>query len=199
MISALRARVAQADQEFVAQGGLYFGISAGRGYYNGPMDDGTTALLRDLIRGQRIAALGTLRQGAPLVSMVLYLPSPDFSALYLHVSRLAWHTQDMLADPRVSLSIAQTDEPANPALDPQRLARVSVRGEATTIPDDAQVHPELKAAWLHRFPDSAVTFELADFSFFRIAPHDARFVAGFGRIHNLSAEALVAVSADVSK
>ena len=175
------------------------GLGTGEDTTIAPMDDASSSKLAHLIRGQRIAALGTLRQGAPLVSMVLYLPSPNFSALYLHVSRLAWHTQDMLADPRVSLSIAQTDEPANPALDPQRLARVSVRGEVTTIPDDAPVHPELKAAWLHRFPDSAVTFELADFSFFRIAPHDARFVAGFGRIHNLSAEALVAVSADVSK
>ena len=31
---------------------------------------------------------------------------------------------------------------------------------------------------------------LADFSFWRIAPRDARFVAGFGRIHNLSTEQL---------
>ena len=163
------------------------------------MDDGSAPLLAHLIRGQRIAALGTLRQGAPLVSMVLYLPSPDFSALYLHVSALAWHTQDMLADPRVSLSIVQTDEPANLASDPQRLARVSVRGEAARLPDGAPVHPELKAAWLTRFPESAISFGLADFAFFRVIPRDARFVAGFGRIHNLSAEALVAASGDVSK
>jgi hypothetical protein len=163
------------------------------------MDDGTAALLAQLIRGQRTAALGTLRQGAPLVSMVLYLPSPNFSALYLHVSRLAWHTQDMLADGRVSLSIVQTDDPANPAVDPQRLARVSVRGEAAPVPGDAPVHQELMAAWLKRFPESAISFGLADFSFFRITPRDARFVAGFGSIHNLSAEALVAASSDVSK
>ena len=163
------------------------------------MDDGSASLLARLIRGQRIAALGTLRQGAPLVSMVLYLPSPDFSALYLHVSGLAWHTQDMLADPRVSLSIVQTDDPADPASDPQRLARVSVRGEAAPVSGDAPVHPELKAAWLARYPGSALSFELADFAFFRITPRDARFVAGFGRIHNLTSEALVAASCDVSK
>lgn len=165
-----------------------------RGYYNGPMDDGTTALLAKLIRGQRIGALGTLRQGAPLVSMVLYLPAPNFSALYLRVSRLAWHTQDMLADPRVSLSIAETDDPANLSVDPQRLARVSVRGEAALLPEDAPVQQELKAAWLARFPDSAIGFELADFGFFRVTPRDARFVAGFGSIHNLSPAALSAAA-----
>jgi hypothetical protein len=35
-----------------------------------------------------------------------------------------------------------------------------------------------------------VNFELPDFAFWRIAPRDARFIAGFGRIHNLSAAQL---------
>jgi putative heme iron utilization protein len=158
------------------------------------MDSESCLTLATLLRSQRVAALGTLRQGAPLVSMVLYLPAPDFSAFHLHVSRLAWHTQDMLADARVSLSIAATDDGTR---NPQVLERVSLRGEATALPNDSPGHEALKAAWLARFPDSAINFELADFSFFRIAPRDARFVAGFGRIHNLSAAALSA-AADVS-
>jgi predicted phosphoadenosine phosphosulfate sulfurtransferase len=67
--------------------------------------------------------------------------------------------------------------------------RVSIRGEAAQIPDGP------KDAWLARFPEQAINFELADFSFWRITPRDARFVAGFGRIHNLSAAALAATSA----
>lgn len=150
-------------------------------------DPGTAAVLCALLRGQRTAALGTLRQGAPLVSMVLYLPARDFSAFHLHVSRLAWHTQDMMADARVSLSVAATDDGVR---NPQMLERVSLRGEATALPNGTAEHASLKAAWLERFPESAIQFELADFAFFRIAPRDARFVAGFGRIHNLSAGAL---------
>ena len=152
-----------------------------------PMDADTALVLAHLIRGQRVAALGTLRQGAPLVSMVLYLPAQDFSSLLFHVSHRAWHTQDMLADPRASLSIAATDDGAR---NPQTLERVSVRGEAVPLANGTPEHTRLKAAWLERFPESAINFELADFAFFRIAPRDARFVAGFGRIHNLSAEAL---------
>ena len=157
------------------------------------------SLLAGLIRKERIAHLATLRQGAPMAGMTLYLAAPGFDALYVHVSRLAWHTQDMLADGRVSLSIVETDAPADPSVDPQRLARVSVRGEAVPLAQDSPVHQELKAAWLTRFPESAISFELADFAFFRITPRDARFVAGFGSIHNLSAEALVDASGDVSK
>jgi len=138
-----------------------------------------------LIRKERIAHLGTLRGGAPLVSMTLYLPDESFSAFYVHVSRLAWHTQDMLQDARVALSIAETDDGR---ADPFTLMRVSIRGEALQIPEGP------KEAWLARFPQQAINFELADFSFWKITPRDARFVAGFGRIHNLSAEALRAAS-----
>jgi heme iron utilization protein len=154
------------------------------------MDDDSAATLSRLIRTQRTAALGTLRQGSPLVSMVLYLPAADFSAFFVHVSRLAWHTQDMLADPRVSLSISTADDGTR---NPQTLERVSLRGEALPVPGDSAEHELLKDQWLARFPDSAINFELADFLFFRIAPRDARFVAGFGSIHNLSAAALAGI------
>ncbi|MNC94453.1 hypothetical protein D3C83_113100 [compost metagenome] len=69
--------------------------------------------------------------------------------------------------------------------------RVSIRGEAVQLQGD---QPGLKASWLKRFPEQKINFELADFSFWRIAPTDARFVAGFGRIHNLSAAELAACS-----
>ena len=151
------------------------------------MDSETSGLLSKLIRGQRVAHLGTLRAGAPLVSMTLFLPTADFSAFHLHVSRLAWHTQDMLHDARVSLSIAQTDDGR---ADPFTLMRVSIRGEATQLDNADAPFGALKAAWLARFPEQAVNFGLADFSFWRVTPRDARFVAGFGRIHNLSAAEL---------
>ncbi len=151
------------------------------------MESDSSAQLARLIRRQRVASLGTLRQGAPLVSMVSYLAETDFSAFVLRVSRLAWHTQDMLQDARVSLVIAETDDGR---ADPQTLARVTLRGEAVQRPGEGDEFQRLKQAWLERFPESAVTFELADFSFWRIAPRDARYVAGLGRTFNLSADAL---------
>ena len=116
-----------------------------------------------------------------MASMTLYLPEEAFGAFFVHVSRLAWHTQDMLQDPRVALSIAETDDGR---ADPFTLMRVTIRGDAVQIPEGP------KEAWLSRFPEQAINFELADFSFWKITPRDARFVAGFGRIHNLSAAEL---------
>jgi len=152
------------------------------------MDAETGTSLARLLRTQRIAHLATLRAGAPMASMTLYLPEARFDAFYVHVSRLAWHTQDMLQDPRVALSIAETDDGR---ADPFTLMRVSIRGDASQLSRD---NPALKARWLERFPEQAINFELADFSFWRITPRDARFVAGFGRIHNLSAPDLEQVS-----
>jgi|SRR6185369_7042814 len=143
--------------------------------------------LAALVRRERIAHLATLRQAAPMASMTLFLAAEGFDAFYVHVSRLAWHTQDMAQDARVALSIAQSDDGR---ADPFTLMRISIRGEAVQLGADEA----LKARWLDKFPEQKINFELADFSFWRIAPRDARFIAGFGRIHNLSAADLAACS-----
>jgi len=148
------------------------------------MDSETSGLLRALVLKERVAHLATLRGGAPMASMTLYLPERDLSAFYVHISRLAWHTQDLASDGRCALSIAQTDDGR---ADPFTLMRVTIRGGAS-VHEDRDL--AMKKKWLERFPEQAINFELADFSFWRIAPRDARFVAGFGRIHNLSAAEL---------
>jgi heme iron utilization protein len=145
------------------------------------VDAETAGLLKRLLAKERTAHLATLRGGAPMVSMTLFMAERDFSAFHVHVSRLAWHTQDMMQDARVALSVAETDDGR---ADPFTLMRVTVRGEAVHLTDGP------KDAWLERFPEQAINFDLADFSFWRIVPRDARFIAGFGRIHNLSAQEL---------
>src|SRR5688572_31461212 len=94
------------------------------------LDDETRAALSGLLSKERIAHLATLRGGAPMASMTLYLADEAFSAFYVHVSRLAWHTQDMLKDPRVALSIAEADDGR---ADPFTLMRVTLRGAASEM------------------------------------------------------------------
>jgi heme iron utilization protein len=155
------------------------------------MEANPLKLLNKLIHKERIAHLATLRDGAPMASMTLFVPESDFSLFYIHVSRLAWHTQDLLKDGRCALSIAQTDD-GRP--DPFTFPRVTIRGEAQEIPDSDEMVPDLKVAWTSRFPRQEPTFLLADFAFWRIVPRDARFVAGYGSIHNLSAAELTNAS-----
>jgi len=146
------------------------------------MDAESLGILSRLIRGQRVGALGTLRNGAPHVSMVVCAVSVDLSAFWVHLSRLAFHTQNILQDPRVGLMIA---EPDNGSGDPQTLARVSMQGEAQPLAKGTQDFGEARSLYLARFPEAIGNFELGDFDLFRIEPQSARFVAGFGRIFNL--------------
>lgn len=147
------------------------------------MDSQSQQTLARLIRTQRVAALGTLRDGGPLVSMILYAVSPDFSAFYIHASRLAQHTQDILQDARVSLMIAEMDTGVP---DPQTLARVSIRGEAVEVPSTDADYAEARSLYLTKFPQAAFNFGLGDFALYCIQPRRARYVAGFGQIFNLT-------------
>src|SRR5688500_12594569 len=126
-----------------------------------------------------------------MASMTLYMPEQDFSAFYVHVSRLAWHTQDMAQDPRVALSIAETDDRR---ADPFTLMRATARGNASNLTNSGEEFVRIRSTWLARSPAQAINFELADFSFWKITPRDARFVAGFGSIHNISAQDLARIA-----
>lgn len=148
-------------------------------------------LLAQLIRTKHAAALGTLYEGAPLVSLVPYLPNAAFAAFYLHLSRLAQHTQAILREPQVSLMIAEPDIGQQ---DPQTLPRVSLQGVASILPPTEAEYEAVRTAYVQRFPTAAMTVSLGDFAFYRVTPSRGRFVAGFGQIFNLTRESLQAAA-----
>lgn len=156
------------------------------------MDEQSQRLLAHLLHTQRVAALGTLREGAPFVSLAAFAPAPDFTAFYLHISRLAVHTRDILQDPRVSLLIAEPD--ADATRDPQTLARLSIQGVAEEVMSEVSDYAAARTLYLARFAEAAMNFRLADFSLFRIRPNRARYVAGFGKIFNLQPHHLSAAA-----
>jgi len=112
------------------------------------------------------------------------VPAPDGSGFLIHVSRLAQHTQDLLADGRVSLMFMQ---PLDGDLDPLALPRLSLQGKAELVPADSAAYPPAAQAYLARFPQAEVTLGLGDFAFFRIRPAAGRLVCGFGQAFSLSA------------
>jgi putative heme iron utilization protein len=156
------------------------------------MDAEGAASLRALLRTQPVAALGTLHQGEPAVSMVPFVllaaaddaPGP---ALAIHVSALAPHTRDMREHPRVSLLVMA---PLSPDVPPQALPRVALQADAQFLPREGAAYEAARAAYLARFADAAPTFELGDFSIVLLRPHSARLVAGFGRAQALVGPAL---------
>jgi hypothetical protein len=146
--------------------------------------------LRELLRTQQVAALGTLHKGQPYVSMVPFAVLPRGAGFVIHVSQLATHTKDMLSIPHVSLLVVAPPTPEIPA---QALARVTIQGEALRYINGTQGHASAKAAYLSRFPQSAQMFSFSDFSLFAIRPSSIRFVGGFAQATTISPETFASV------
>jgi len=155
------------------------------------MDIQSEKLLVDLITNVRIAALGTIRDEDPRVSMVAFVPAQDFSAYYVHVSRLAQHTVDMQKNKQVSLLITELDDGRT---DPQTFARLSIRGSAVFMENGEPGYSPVKTMYIERFPASEPLFKLADFGLWCIKLKGARFVAGLSKAFNLTPEMLQKVS-----
>ena len=153
------------------------------------MDAEVARTLRLLLASRPVAALATLHRGEPAVSMVPFVLPAGRTDLVIHVSALATHTRDMQAHAQVSLMVMAE---ADAGTSPQALPRVSLVADARTLLRDSDEHAAARDAYLARFPDAAVTFELADFSLVALQPTSARLVAGFGRAHALVGDALLA-------
>lgn len=150
----------------------------------------STALHREaarLVLDQRWAALGTLDDGAPMVSMAAYALEPDAAALLFLLSGLARHTQNLLADPRASVAISRPDPGTG---DPQTLPRITLAGRVEAVPPENSRFAGARDRYLARFPDATPRFELADFLLLRLVPGDARYVGGFARAFSLTGDEL---------
>ena len=138
-------------------------------------------LAKSLLRRSRQGALATLmaESGDPYCSLVNVASAPDGSPILL-ISRLAVHTRNILADPRISLML---DERA-PG-DPLEGARIMVAGRAEEAGAERDL---LRRRYLNVHPSAETFVDFKDFSFFRIRPSGAHLVAGFGRIVDLGPE-----------
>jgi putative heme iron utilization protein len=145
------------------------------------------AIVAKLLRGQRSAALGTLADGAPFVSLVAYAPEPSFTGFLLHLSDLSVHTRQLRSDPRASLLVAEPDDGRD---DVQTLSRISLVGTAAMIARDAHDYAAARTTYLKHLPAATMLFDFGDFNLYRFIPQSARYVGGFARAYTLTAEQL---------
>jgi heme oxygenase (biliverdin-IX-beta and delta-forming) len=137
---------------------------------------------KKLLREGRSGALATLmpESGDPYCSLVNVASAADGAPLLL-ISRLAVHTKNILADPRVSLMMDERKEG-----DPLEGARVMLLGSAAATDD-----PQVRRRYLARQPEAEMFAGFADFAFYRVTLKAAHLVAGFGRIVDLKPEEIL--------
>ena len=143
------------------------------------------AAARALLAAESVGLLSTIsvrRAGTPYGSLTPYALSAGGAPLLL-LSGLAAHTHNLRADPRAGLFVGDHTAVA----DPQAGARLSLMGRAAPVGADDEA--EARVRYLARWPRTVDTVALHDFSFWRFDIEEARFIAGFGDIRWLPANA----------
>lgn len=140
-----------------------------------------------LLRGQRVLALGTLHEHSPSVTMAPFALLTDPLALVLLVSGLASHTRDMIAEPSVGVLVAEAERDGLPV---HALARVSMQANARRVAEGEPGYDAARAAYAQRFADMEMLFTLGDFGLFVLEPTAIRVVAGFAQAASITPAAL---------
>jgi putative heme iron utilization protein len=132
--------------------------------------------VRGLIATARKGALASLMKttGAPYASLVNVASENGMPVLLL--SRLAWHTQNILADNRSCLLISKGEESKDPLTQP----RASLLGRLEIADSDS-----VRDVYFRLHPTARSYSQFGDFSFFRLNIETAHYVAGFGQIITL--------------
>jgi putative heme iron utilization protein len=134
-----------------------------------------------LLREAGEGALATiLPAGEPYASLVTVATAMDGAPILL-LSRLARHTANVGADPRVSLLLEGERK-----RDPLEGARISLAGTLARIDDAAT-----RRRFLARHPSAGAYAGFSDFDFWRMEMSGAHLVAGFGRIADLKKDDLL--------
>jgi len=136
---------------------------------------GTEARL--LLRRARTAALGTanLDPAGPYVSLANMATDPSGYPI-IFISKLAWHTRNILARPEGSLMVSEI-----PALgDALTGPRVTVMGRFEPV-----AAAEIALRYVCHHPAARDYLDFPDFSFWRLRPQKIHVVAGFGRIETM--------------
>jgi putative heme iron utilization protein len=119
-----------------------------------------------------LASHSRKQPGFPFGSVMPYGPDEHGRPVFL-ISSMAMHTQNLKADPRASLLVAEAG-----GNDPLASARVTVVGEVLPVlPEEERAAREV---YLNRYENARYWVDFNDFRFYRMEPADVYFIGGFG-------------------
>ncbi len=124
----------------------------------------------------RVGSLSTLSRkqpGFPFGSVMPYGLDEHGRPVFL-ISTMAMHTHNLMADPRASLLVTQS----NAGGDPLGASRVTLLGNV--LPVRGPETGELRKLYLARYENSKYWVDYEDFSFYRMDVVDVYYVGGFG-------------------
>jgi putative heme iron utilization protein len=156
------------------------------------MDRDVLTSIRALIDSTRVLSLAVIVDGRPEAALLPFAVREDFGALYVQASGLARHTAGLLPEARVGILVHANDAPE---ADPMQLPRLSVAATVALISRDSPQFNDAAARLIQRFPAAAMTLQLGDFNLYELTLGRGRYVEGFARAFNVSAETLAEIAA----
>lgn len=115
--------------------------------------------------------------------------SDEQGRLYIFISRLASHTQDLLDTPEVSILLVEDEEKTRQIFARQR---ISYQCSVDIVSKDNQDYPKHLNAMEKRFGNIVELLKtLPDFILFRLTPQQGQYVKGFGKAYKLTGAGLL--------
>ena len=127
--------------------------------------------------------------GFPFGSLMPFALDATGCPLFL-ISTMAMHTQNLAADGRASLFVAQSAADG----DPLGAARATLVGNAARVPPEDV--PAVREAYLTAHENSRYWVDFTDFHFYRLAPVELYYVGGFGVMGWVGAQDYTAAQPD---
>lgn len=147
--------------------------------------------VRTLVSLCTVATLSTVsrkRPGYPFGSLMPYSSDGTGRPIFL-ISNMAMHTQNIQADHRASLFVAQAGDG-----DPLGTARATIVGDVHPVPEDEV--GDARQCYLSRFENSRSWVDFTDFGFYRMQPLDLYYVGGFGVMGWVAADDYLSAKVD---
>src|SRR5437867_8672545 len=134
---------------------------------------------RQLFLQQSFGVLSTISldvPGYPFGSITPYCPDRQGRPI-LYISHIAQHTQNILKDSRVSLTVFENNAGSD---DVQARGRITCIGDARQVPAEDD---DTRERYFRYFPSSRQYAGTHDFEFFCLDLVRVRFIGGFGQIY----------------
>ena len=155
------------------------------------MDAATLVALRRLIDTERVLTVAVLVDKELVAALLPYAVGPDHTSLIVQVSGLARHAKGLQHGASIGLMVHRA---VTPDLDAMQVARLSVQAVVNVLERDSQAFDEAAAHLVHRFPGASTTVALGDFRVCELVLGRGRFVQGFARAVNVTAETFRALA-----
>jgi putative heme iron utilization protein len=155
------------------------------------MDDEVLSAIRAMLTVRSVLCLAATIDGEPSASLLPFASAPDFRGVYVQASTLARHSRALQPGATVGILIHEPDTGDG---DPLQIPRLSLQATVEVVERDSEAFAQASEVFVGRFPSASITLELVDFTLYRLAFRNGRYVAGFAQAHDVGPGTFEAVS-----